>query len=198
MMILQKLVGDNGFGSVALATTTGNNVPRKTGGFRERDLRSQSDSIEDAGAESALQIVKSRFDSDRKIVTDLQRDMADRRITLNNTAAGMEVADLIRAQAERDQEQIAYIEVLKADHGSRKAQKDAEIEKLRVSTSELRRLKEAQYMKEIAELEMEIEKANEQRQIVTTEAQESKDAQLQGAKKARYYHVLVQRSCTVL
>ncbi|KAF7553006.1 hypothetical protein G7Z17_g3936 [Cylindrodendrum hubeiense] len=116
LRMFQKLVGDEGLGSVVLATTMWSAVGLSDSEMQVAELREQElqtkpqfwksmmdkgSSIfrQDSGYESALEIVSYLVQKQRPVTLDVQRDMIDGGLALEKTAAGREVgAEILKQQ----------------------------------------------------------------------------------------------------
>jgi hypothetical protein len=113
LRMFKKLCGDDGLGSVVLATTFWGNVSPQEGTTRESQLKNRPDFWksmidrgstvlrQDRGATSAREIVQYLIQKRRPRALEIQKDMVDHHKTLDQTAAGQEVqAELARQRVE--------------------------------------------------------------------------------------------------
>jgi DNA repair exonuclease SbcCD ATPase subunit len=102
LRIFKKLCGDDGLGSVVLATTMWGNLPeRSLGEMREKELIENKEFWggmmgkgsrvfrHDNGLDSAKVIVDHLVKKKRPVVLEIQKQLVDQGMTLEETAAGM-------------------------------------------------------------------------------------------------------------
>jgi len=134
LRMFRKLCGDQGLGSVILATTQWSKVTLEEGDAKERELRSKPSmwkTLVEKGAKiwrqdrdeaSAMQILEYLVKQGRRTFLNIQEEMANG-AKLEDTAAGSEVLEeLKRQQAQFDQE----IKELRDEMEEAIAQKDRE------------------------------------------------------------------------
>ncbi len=102
LRMFKKLCGDDGLGSVVLATTWWSSVTSEKGAANEKELMTKSQfwknmiqkgsavCRQDRDAESAAEILTYIMDLRRPVTLEIQKEMADGK-ALNETAAGQEV-----------------------------------------------------------------------------------------------------------
>jgi len=113
LSMFNKMCGEEGLGSVILATTFWAQVSDEEGTRKETLLKTRPDfwkrmvdrgstvMRQDCGAESAQKIVQFLIDKRRPRALEIQKDMVDRHMTLDQTAAGQELQiELARQRVE--------------------------------------------------------------------------------------------------
>lgn len=233
LLMFQKLCGERGLGSVVLATTMWNAIPKATAEQHEAELKDGfwKTMIEngsktfrhDEGSDSALKIIQYLIQKQRPVTLDIQRDMVDRGLQLNETAAGKvvvsqadkqneankrklaelrkELEDAIRSKDKENQEEI---EQLKAETMQKMKTYQEEIEKMKVGREELRRQMDEQYRKEREELLKKIQEnerilQDEERRDKMWQERYKKDWELEMAKmQIQFYKNHWPRSCSIM
>ncbi|KAI0491089.1 hypothetical protein F4859DRAFT_460264 [Xylaria cf. heliscus] len=182
LRMFKKLVGEDGLANVVLATTMWSTLPDiDAGRRREAELRGNfwrhmidngSEVFrQDRDVESAKVIVQHIISRQSFVALDIQRDMIDRNLPLDETAAGQEVqAELdkqrakherrIRAMreemreaiAERDQEHQEEIRQQRADIEKQMRANEEAIHRLKASKEEIRLEMEAKWQQERQQL----------------------------------------------
>jgi hypothetical protein len=235
LRMFKKLCGDKGLGSVVLATTMWDGVPVLTGRDREADLKTRTDFWkymidqgakmfrQDSGRDSAAKIIQYLINKNRPVILDIQRDLVDRNLTLNETAAGQEVVSKIEVQralyekklddlrkdiadalARNNQDRHEELEALKADWEEQASRDKEELVKLQVNREQLRREMEQQHEAEKAKIVEELERTKElirQDEIVLSGLKDAykKDLQLQEARlKNKFYQAMLAKTCCVM
>jgi len=135
LRMFKALCGEDGLGSVVLATTCWSNVTAEEGKKREQQLCENSNMWkkmidkgskvfrQDRAAESAYEIIKYLVDKKRPVTLDIQKDLVDKGLSLDGTAAGQEVmADLERQRIEYERR----LKELRTEMSEALAQKDRE------------------------------------------------------------------------
>ena len=192
LRMFKKLCGDNSLSNVVLATTMWSQVNPEEAVKREKELTSKSDFWkymidqgsqvfrQDAGQESAMAIVRSLIDRRRPITLDIQVDMVDKKMTLDQTAAGKELEGEIAKQREMYEKKMEKLrkdmdeairkkdEALKEELAEYKAeidekmQKDREeMERMRASKDELREQLQAQHERQRQDFEAKLQESND-------------------------------------
>ncbi len=121
LRMFKKLCGDNGLGSVVLATTMWDDVDHDLGLKREQDLlnnplfwagmvaKGSKVFRHDKKITSAMEIVSYLIKQERPIVTDLAKEMVDNGKTLDDTSAGRELTAELAEQKKRFEETLKNI-----------------------------------------------------------------------------------------
>ncbi|OCL07325.1 P-loop containing nucleoside triphosphate hydrolase protein [Glonium stellatum] len=121
LRMFKKLCGDDGLGSVVLATTMWDFAPDGRGADREKELMAKPDfwkyMIEkgskvfrqDRGKESANHIIEYLMGKRKLVILDIQHEMVDDHLNLHETGAGQVVANNIEIQLRKDREEIAML-----------------------------------------------------------------------------------------
>jgi hypothetical protein len=167
LRMFKKLCGDEGLGSVVLATTFWGNVSAREGAMRETQLKSRSDFWksmidrgstglrQDNGATSAREIVQYLIQKQSPRALEIQKDMVDRNKTLDQTAAGQEV------QAELSRQRVEYESRMK---DIRKEMQQAMEKKDREHQEELRTYR--------AEMDAKIKRVEEDKKLIVSSQSE--------------------------
>jgi len=192
LRMFKKLCGDNSLANVVLATTMWSKVNPEEAVRREKELMSKSDFWkymidqgskvfrQDAGKESAMDIVQHLVRRRRPITLDIQKDMVEKGLTLDQTAAGKEVEGEIAKQRKMYEEKM---ERLRKDMDDAMKKKDAalkeelaeyraeieekmqkdrdELEKMRASKDELRQQLQEQHEKQRQEFQAALKESND-------------------------------------
>jgi hypothetical protein len=184
LRMFKKLVGEEGLANVVLATTMWSMLPSENVGIdREAELTQRSDFWQhmirqgskvfrqDRGLQSAKEIVQHITSRRTRPALDIQRDMVDRGLNLDETAAGQEVqAEIAKQQAEHERRIIQMqIEMREAianrdlEHQEELRQHREEIDRqMRANEEAIQRLKVS---KEEIRSEMEAKWEEEKRQL---------------------------------
>jgi hypothetical protein len=121
LRMFKKLCGDNGLGSVVLATTMWDFAPDGKGPDREKELMAKPDFWkymidkgsevfrQDRGKESANHIIERLMKKRKSVVLDIQHEMVDDNLKLHETGAGQVVASDIEIQLRKDREEIVRL-----------------------------------------------------------------------------------------
>lgn len=191
LRMFKKLCGDNGLANVVLATTMWSQVNPEEAIKREAQLTSKSDFWkymidqgsrvfrQDAGVESATAIIQYIIGRKNPITLDIQVDMVDKKLTLDQTAAGKEVEGDIAKQRKMYEEKMDRLrkemeeamkqkdEALKEElieyraEIEEKMQKDREeMEKMRASKDDLRKQLQEQHEQQRREFETALQESN--------------------------------------
>ncbi|KAF2807464.1 uncharacterized protein BDZ99DRAFT_500650 [Mytilinidion resinicola] len=181
LIMFQKLCGEEGLGSVVLATTRWSAISLETAEDHESQLKAEFWKAmidhgsrvfrQDRGRESALEIIQYLIRKKRPVTLDIQSDMVDKGLELNETAAGKEVVSEAEKQNKANEERIALIrkelqealtrkdeesreelEELKAETEKEMRTYREELQKMKVGREELRRQMEEKYKKEKEQL----------------------------------------------
>jgi len=192
LRMFKKLCGDNSLANVVLATTMWSQVDPEDAAKREQQLTSNSDFWkymidqgsqvfrQDAGKDSAMAIVQYLIRRRRPITLDIQKDMVDKGMTLDQTAAGKEVEGEVAKQRKMYEEKM---EKLRKDMDDAMKKKDAalkeelaeyraeieekmqkdreEMEKMRANKDELRQQLQEQHEKQRREFEAALRESND-------------------------------------
>lgn len=147
LRMFKKLCGENGLGSVVLATTMWNQIPNEeTGSKREKEL--QSEGIfwkhmighgskvfrQDHGRVSGKKILNYLIDKRRPVTLDIQREMVDEKMQLLKTGAGTEVATEAERNSQRWEKKLEEIReelqeaIDQRDHEAKKELEECRIE----------------------------------------------------------------------
>jgi hypothetical protein len=126
--MFKKLCGDDGLGSVVLATTFWNYFPdtqqanAREQQFMEKDnlwkpLIQQGSRVfrQDQDKISATSIVRYLMDRRRPVVLDIQREMVEQELPLNSTGAGGVVSSALEEDKERFEAKIRDLEIKLAE-----------------------------------------------------------------------------------
>ncbi|KAK3369260.1 hypothetical protein B0T24DRAFT_532720 [Lasiosphaeria ovina] len=180
LRMFKKLVGEDNLGNIVLASTMWSMVPDlNVAVAREAELQNKDEFWgqmvkngsrvfrQDRGAESAAEIVQDIVANRKRMVLDIQRDMVDRSLPLDQTAAGKEVQGEMakqRAEYERrlanvreemheairnqDKEHQTELENLQRDLGAQLRSNEHAIERLKSGKDEIRREMEAKWEEE--------------------------------------------------
>ena len=233
LIMFQKLCGEDGLGSVVLATTRWSAIPLKTAEDHESQLKAEfwkamidngSEVFrQDRGRESALEIIQYLIRKRRPVTLDIQRDMVDKGLELNETAAGKEIVSEAEKQNKANEEKIALIreelkealrrkdeagkeelEELKAETEKEMRKYRDELQKMKVGREELRRQMEEKYMKEKEELLQQM-RANEnllkeeEHQRQAMQEKHKQELELQKARlQNKYYQLLLSNKCWIM
>lgn len=200
LRMFKKLCGDSSLGSVVLATTMWSNINEQVGREREMQLQErrefwkymtdQGSKVfrQDRGRESALEIVNYLIAKKRPVTLDIQRDMVDKNLTLDQTAAGQEVQadiakqrehyekemakireEMIEALARRDYESQEELNEYKAEIEAKMAHDREDLIKMQADKDELRRQMDEEHARERQEFMEQIRET--ERKIMQDEAQ---------------------------
>lgn len=135
LRMFKKLCGDNGLGSVVLATTMWsvgaeseqiereNQLKTEPGFWKGMIDRGSKVFRQDEGYESASRILDYLVQKNRRVTLDIQSDMIDKGLTLDQTAAGQEVQSELAKQREHYEKLLMRI---KDDMSEALARRDAE------------------------------------------------------------------------
>ena len=162
LRMFKRLCGDNGLGSVVLATTMWSYVPDEaTGQRRERELSTEpifwKHMIEhgsqvfrqDKGRKSGTEIVKYLINKRRPVTLDIQREMVDQRRQLLETGAGAEVATQVEKNSQMWEKKLEEIRkelqdaIAQRDHDAREelvGYKEVVEQKIRKDQDEIRKM----------------------------------------------------------
>ncbi|KAF8429574.1 P-loop containing nucleoside triphosphate hydrolase protein [Tirmania nivea] len=199
LRMFKALCGDDGLGSVVLATTRWSSVSAEEGANRERQLcenpkmwkgmiekgsqvfRVEQGREEDAGEEIIQYLIRRR----RPVTLDIQKDLVDKGMTLDRTAAGQEVtaeiekqrleyerkitdlrAEMKEAMATRDRERQEEIKEFKAELEAKMKEARENEKKLQADKEELRRQMENEARKQREQL---LEKLKHQERMAARE-----------------------------
>lgn len=199
LRMFKALCGDDGLGSVVLATTRWSSVSVEEGTNRERQLcenpkmwkvmiekgsqvfRVEQDREEAAGEEIIQYLINRR----RPVTLDIQRDLVDKGMTLDRTAAGQEVtaeiekqrleyerkitelrSEMNEAMAKRDQERQEEIKEFKAELEAKMKEARENERKLQADKEELRRQMDSEARKQREQL---LEKLRHQERMAARE-----------------------------
>jgi hypothetical protein len=199
LIMFKKLVGEDGLGSVVLATTMWGKARDKGAEDRERDLqdkpmfwrtmiqRGSRVFRQDSGRKSAAEIINYLIDKKQPVVLDIQREMIDKKMKLVDTGAGREVA----TEAEkRSQKWAEEVEALRKELREANAQRDndaraalgeitSKIElqqeflgKLQANDDQLHQEMKEKYEKKFAEMAELLEKKDKEIEDARNEANE--------------------------
>jgi flagellar biosynthesis GTPase FlhF len=137
LRMFKKLCGDDGLGSVVLATTMwGKNKAAEN--EREKELQTRPDFWKhmiakgskvfrhDSGRKSAAEIIDYLINKKRPVTLDIQKEMIDKKMKLVNTGAGAEVATEVE---KRKQKWAEELEGIKKELREAIEQKDSEMKK---------------------------------------------------------------------
>lgn len=175
LRMFKKLCGNDGLANVLLTTTMWNMVSPEVGLDREMQLRTHKDfwkPMLDNGSEifrhdkeaaSALTIVQHLLSKKHRVTLAIQRDMVDKKMTLEQTAAGREVeAELFKLRAKwaeekkqlerewrealetRDKEAQEQIQRERQEIEKKFRESDSHVERLKTNNSELAKQLEQQ------------------------------------------------------
>ncbi|KAI1741097.1 P-loop containing nucleoside triphosphate hydrolase protein [Xylaria scruposa] len=215
LRMFKKLVGEDGLANVVLATTMWSFLPNIDAGYRREVELTQRDNFwghmisngsrvfrQDRGVESAKEIVEHIIGRQSFVALDIQRDMIDRNLPLDETAAGQEVQaeldkeraeherriremreEMREAIAERDQEHQEEIRQQKAEIEKKMRANDEAINRLKASKEEIRSEMEAKWQQERQQIIEQYERRHEreraeQRQRQERLEQEQRDREL--------------------
>ena len=122
LRVFKKLCGDENLASVVLATTFWNQVEYQVAETRETQLltmpefwggmvsRGSRVFRHDAGASSGASIVQQLLDRRTKPVYALQHEMVNRKMMLDETAAGMEMVEEMERNRQRHESMLKLLE----------------------------------------------------------------------------------------
>ncbi|KAF2174956.1 hypothetical protein K469DRAFT_684830 [Zopfia rhizophila CBS 207.26] len=122
LRMFKKLCGDDGLGSVVLATTMWSSVTSEGVGKR-REAELESSPVfwkhmvdhgskvfrQDKGGKSALEIVQYLIQKRRPVTLDIQREMVDQNMKLGQTGAGSEVASEVEKARQHYEKRLQEI-----------------------------------------------------------------------------------------
>lgn len=162
LRMFKALCGEEGLGSVVLATTRWSSVTAEEGAARERQLcenpQMWKSMIEkgskvfrhDRDEESAVEIVQYLIKRKRTVTLDIQVDLVDKGLTLDRTTAGQEVT------AELEKQRIVY---------------EARIKDLQKEMNEKMQARDEELMEEMADFRRKLEEGieNERRLVAGKE-----------------------------
>lgn len=205
LRMFKKLCGNDSLSSVILATTMWNESNREAGRLREEQLKKESilwKPLIDQGSRvfrqdndhiSGEAIIRYLINRKRPVTLDIQHEMVDKKMTLDQTAAGSELVSevehlkrrydrnikalekqLADARAKGDQDMKEIIEQQKAGFEDQIAQKNAQVRELEISSEQLQQEVKKKFeamMKEIQEKEVAMQKIQ-----ISMEMMESKHA----------------------
>ena len=144
LRMFRKLCGDDGLGSVVLATTFWSEAEERNGRRKERELQNEQELMNDYSfwggmiqrgscvfrhyrdMETAMKIVDYLVSKRRPVVLDIQRQMVDHGLPLDQTSAGLEVGAELAKQRELFEKELDQI---KKDMADAIALKDEEMQK---------------------------------------------------------------------
>jgi len=207
LRMFKALCGDDGLGSVVLATTRWSSVSAEEGATRERQLcenpkmwkvmiekgsrvfRVKQGEEEASGEEIIQYLIKRK----RPVTLDIQKDLVDKGMTLDRTAAGKEVTaeiekqrleyerkiadlrtEMKEAMATRDRERQEEIKEFKAELEAKMREARENERKLQADKEELRKQMEEEGRKQRDQL---LEKLRHQERMAARE-----EARLEGMK----------------
>ncbi|KAI1748041.1 hypothetical protein F4782DRAFT_534760 [Xylaria castorea] len=220
LRMFKKLVGEDGLANVVLATTMWSFLPDIDAGHRREAELTQRGNFwghmidngsrvfrQDHGVESAKQIVQHIISRQSFVALDIQRDMIDRNLPLDETAAGQEVQaemDKQRAEherrirdmreemrgaiAEKDQEHQEEIRQQRADIEKQMRANEEAIHRLKASKEEIRSEMEARWQQErqqLIEHHKDIEQSRERRHEQERAEQRARQERLEQEQRDR-------------
>lgn len=217
LRMFKKLCGEDNLGNIVLATTMWSLIgeseaEQQNAARRENELRTKENfwgfMIErgsrvfrqDRGSESAMEIVQYLVGRRRPITLDIQRDMVDRRLPLDETAAGREVqagiaeqrklyerklaqtrTEMQQALKNRDKEHQRELQDIQGDIEAKLRESEAAVQSLKAGREQLRRELQADWEREKQRLTRQYEDAEAGRRA----AERARAADARRAEAAR-------------
>jgi hypothetical protein len=198
--MFKKLCGDDGLGSVVLATTMWGHVPSEaTGANREQELKTQpifwkymiqhgSEVFrQDRGRKSGAEIVKYLIQKRRPVTLDIQREMNDKKMLLLDTGAGVEVAAEVEKKSVKWENDLKDIRKEIQDAIAQRdldVKSDLEVMKKETETNLRREQDEIRKMQiNSDQLFQQMQQQHEQEIKKWTELLQEKDRLIEGAQK---------------
>jgi hypothetical protein len=199
LRMFKRLCGENGLGSVVLATTMWSQIPdEETGCKRENELKNEAifwkhmighgSQVfrQDQGRVSGRKILNYLIDKSRPVTLDIQREMVDKKMQLLQTGAGAEVATQVEQNSQIWEKKLKEIRqelkdaIAQRDHDAKKELEECKVDfegKLAKDQEEIRKLQT-----DSDELFQQMKEAHEQDVKKWTELIQQKDRLIEEAK----------------